>query len=341
MESVTKKEINAPLEKWEHLLAEAKQAMSKGEDAEISPSKIRPMPNQPRVYFSEESIRRLAHSMESVGQIQRGIIRRVKVDGEIEYEILDGERRWRSAIVAELNYRATIVEVSDEAVPFIIAAVANFNRENHTPTEVADSIDRMMQIGIPMEEIANILGISLHWAYQMHGLIKLTPEVREMLDPNQPKKDILPVTAAIHISKAHPDLQVELAQGVKEKRFSLATLRQEVVRASQNKGHHVRTRRREPRKILSIIESQSRQVLRVVNDFENYLKSEEAQAVLKTRSPEEILTLRNRITMARAKTGRINELFIASRQTLGFVETSGPSVTLIRLLMAFFCTETP
>src|SRR3989338_9213694 len=139
---------------------------------------------------------------------------RVAPDGKVEYELLDGERRWRAAKMAGLAYRATLVDLDDEAVPFIIAAVANFNREGHTPTEVSDSIAHMANLTIPMEEIASLLGISPFWAYQIHGLQKLHPDVRDMLDPTLPKDKMLPVTAAIQISKVDIRLQRDLAEKV-------------------------------------------------------------------------------------------------------------------------------
>ena len=59
----------------------------------------------------------------------------------------------------------------------------------------------MLNLEIPIEEIAKVFGISVIWATQIHLLQKLHPEVREMLDPSRPKKKILPVTAAIQIAR--------------------------------------------------------------------------------------------------------------------------------------------
>ncbi|MEI9966887.1 MAG: ParB N-terminal domain-containing protein [Candidatus Moraniibacteriota bacterium] len=104
--------------------------MASGKEVRVSPRSIRPLPNQPRKLFNHEGLLRLGHSMQLVGQIQPGIIRAVKAEVPIEYELLDGERRWRSAQMVELDYRATLIELDDDAVPWLIAAVANFNRES-------------------------------------------------------------------------------------------------------------------------------------------------------------------------------------------------------------------
>lgn len=202
--------MNAPQEnlrvdrsspKWKHLLRKARAALASGTEAEIDPKKIRQLKGQPRSTFNEASIDRLADSIEEIGQIQSGIVRVIPKSGIHEYELVDGERRWRAATKKGLKYRAKVIEIDDESLPFVIAAVANFNRENHTPIEVSDAIEKMLNLEIPIEEIAKVFGISVIWATQIHLLQKLHPEVREMLDPSRPKKKILPVTAAIQIAR--------------------------------------------------------------------------------------------------------------------------------------------
>ncbi|MBX4189614.1 ParB N-terminal domain-containing protein [Candidatus Parcubacteria bacterium] len=169
---------------WKLLLTKARKALAQGKEIECSPGCVRPMPGQPRQHFDLDGLKRLAESMLEVGQIYSGIVRRV-YDGAppVMYELLDGERRLRAADMVKIVYRARLIDCDDETARFIIAAVANFNRASHTPLEVSDSIERMRSINMPMEEIASLLGISLYWAYEMHGLQKLSPKVRAMMDP--------------------------------------------------------------------------------------------------------------------------------------------------------------
>ncbi len=267
---------------WIALLAKARKALAEGVEVRVDPSSIRRMPDQPRKYFNEDSLRRLADSMESIGQIQAGIIRRVTAPGGIKYELLDGERRWRAATMKGLDYKASLIEVDDEVIPFIIAAVANFNRENHTPTEVSDSIARMYNLGIPMEEIASALGISLHWAYQMHGLQNLHPEVRDMLDPNLGKK-VLGVSAAIQIAKVDLRLQLGLAKKILSRSLSLAGLRKEALRVSKEAGAHIRERQLEPNKRWLKIQANVRLLKEKIRDLESELSDPGLDVVLKDR----------------------------------------------------------
>lgn len=274
---------------WITLLASARKAIEEGVEIRVDPAKVRRMPDQPRTYFSSDSIARLSVSMKGIGQIVPGIIRRVESsnDDGIEYEILDGERRWRSAIIAGISYRALVVRVDNASVPFIIAAVANFNREGHTPTEVSDSIEHMRRLGIPMEEVAKILGISLNWATQMHILQRLTPEVRDMLDPNQVKSKILPVTSAIQIAKADQSLQLSLAKMVMERKMSIAEVRAKALKLSVEAGTYIRTRN-EPRKIWRSIENQTSQALRSLNEIERLLNDDGSDTLIRGRDTHEI-----------------------------------------------------
>ena len=103
-------ENNSEVE-WEALLASAQKAMAEGKEVRISPHLIRRMEGQPRTYFNSDSIVRLAVSMSTIGQIVPGIVRPVSDGDDVEYELLDGERRWRAALSADLTYRAIVVNI--------------------------------------------------------------------------------------------------------------------------------------------------------------------------------------------------------------------------------------
>jgi hypothetical protein len=194
--------------------------------------------------------------------------------------------------MAGLMYRAILVNVEDEHVPFLIAAVANFNREGHTPTEVSDSIEAMRKLKIPFEEIARMLGISPFWALQMHGLQKLDPVVRDMLDPELPKDQRLPVSAAVQISKIDKRHQVSLALRVIKSDVTLKGLRDEAVRISREAGTYVRTNKREPRRQWESARVLSLQLLRSAKELEHQLKSEGMDLVMSSKPHDHVCQLR-------------------------------------------------
>lgn len=256
---------------WEAVLDRVKTAMANSVQVMVEARRIRPMPNQPRKFFNELGMINLRQSIRQVGQIQAGIVRAIK-DGPdgITHELLDGERRWR-AVCAEglIFYRAQLVEIDDEAAPYMIAAIANFNRDGHTPMEVSDAIHqlRIGPVKVPMKAIAKMFGFTEVWTYQMHGLQNLHTEVRDMLDQNLPKDKILPVTAAIHISKLDRELQADLANKVLTKEVSLARLRDRVVETGVAHGKPVRIGKVTPSKAMESFLNRSVEAARLAGDL--------------------------------------------------------------------------
>lgn len=274
---------NEPVTNWRELLAEGKKALAKAVEIRVHPSKIYPLEGQPRTHFNEESIRLLVEAIDSVGQVYPGIVR-IGNRGEGTYEILDGERRWRAISRLNIPYRALRVEISNEAVPFLIAAMANFNREAHTPLEISDTIDRMYsRMQMPIEEIAKILGMKSEWAYQMLSLRNLHEKVRAMLDPTLPKDKRIAVTAAIQISKMDPSVQYDLARRAVKREVSIPELRKEAVRVSKERGTYIRTRRDAPWARWQSIGRRTNQFRRMADDLRGELSTDDMLNIVPAR----------------------------------------------------------
>jgi ParB/RepB/Spo0J family partition protein len=240
---------------WLQRLQEAQAAFENAKEITIDPMRIDPLPGQPRTHFDDEGIDALAQSIALVGQTDAGTVRRSPTKPR-RYELIDGERRLRAIQRLhenghpEIRYRATLVEMpgnySDDAA-FMLACVKNFNRVGHTSLEVSDAIRRMHEdMRIPMEQVAQFLGITAVWAYQMHGLQRLVKGVRDMLDPRLPRDEQLPVTAAILISRMHPRLQLETAHKVVARTVPIKTLRNHILTTSHDAGLEVGIRKEKP-----------------------------------------------------------------------------------------------
>ena len=271
------------------ILGRAKEALDSAVEVTIDVVLIRPYPNQPRKYFNPLGIQSLANSIAAGGQTTSGIVI-YKPDGCTTHELIDGERRWRAiSSIPEQHrplYKAKQIVADDDVVQFLISGVANFNREGHTAIETMETINRLIGFSFPMEEIASILGISVHWAYQIHGLIKLVPEVQALLDPTLPKKKQLPVTAAIQISKIEGRFQSQLAERVISKDVTLARLRNEVVKTARTAGSPIRIREVDPRKKLESLLNRARVLDRNASDFRNLASDPELKKHLKARPQE-------------------------------------------------------
>ncbi len=316
------------------LLGRVKKALDTAREVAVPASDIRRFPNQPRKYFNDDSIRRLSDSIDAGGQTTSGMIRKKAGDGQYEvvdlngrlelrskpgksgHELIDGERRWRGVLLIPETrrplYKAKLIEADDDVVRYLISGIANFNREGHTALEVMQTIDELVGFELPMKEIASLLGISESWAGQMHGLKKLAPEVRKLLDPKLPKPEQLPVVAAIQISKIEGKFQQGLAERVIRKDITLGRLRGEVVKVAQRAGSHIRIKDALPGRQWESFGNRVDVVLRTAGDAEDVLKKGEVNEIIRTR-PDEVRGLLRDIKEARETLSRVEDLIHKAR----------------------------
>ena len=276
---------------WLDLLEKARKALAGAREVILATDEIQGMPGQPRTHFDPDSIERLSVSMQSVGQIQPGIVRIARGAGrKAKYELIDGERRWRAAQKRKLRYRALLVEIDDASVSFLVAATANFNREAHTPLEVSDSIARMVALDMPQREVARVLGLHETWVGQLYGLQQLSKPVRALMDPTLPRDDRLPVSAAVQIAKvAEGSLQLQLAKRVLARKVTLGGLRAEVVRVAKATGAPVRERELKPSDRWRSLTRRAKWLSTQVRDLETLLgPADQVQADFANRPAPEL-----------------------------------------------------
>ncbi len=268
------------------LLGRVKKALDSAQDLSLPATDIRPYAGQPREHFDEVKIAQLSNAIDLGGQTTKGLIRHKPA--ETPYELIDGERRWRAIMLIPAErrplYKASVIEADDDVIQFLIAGIANFNRVGHTPVEIMRTIDQYhVGFKIPMKEIAGLLGISEMWAYAMHGLKNLAPPVLAMLDPELPKDKLLPVTAAIQISKIEPKHQMGLAVQVLNKSISLTKLRSEVVKVAKREGSYVRVREVSPLKQWESFGNKLEVILRMTGDSKTIFDKREIDLLIKNR----------------------------------------------------------
>lgn len=211
------------------ILDRVRRAMSTAELVTLNPRKIRPMPDQPRKFFDPERLAALSESLRSYGQIMPGFVRGVPLDDEgSDHELLDGERRWRASLMADISYRALRIEIDDEAARYVISIIANFNRAEHTTMEISDSIKVMMEeLKMTQAEIGEALGMHPVYISRYYGLQRLVPGVRDLLDPNlvKDKKKRLTRSAAFELALLSPHAQLAKAEALIRGEISMTDLR--------------------------------------------------------------------------------------------------------------------
>ncbi|MEV6931528.1 ParB/RepB/Spo0J family partition protein [Dactylosporangium sp. NPDC051485] len=130
--------------------------------AEIPVGAIVPNPKQPRQVFDDEAIEELKTSIEEVGFLQPIVVRELRdIDGEKQYELVMGERRWRAAqALGKEAIPAIVRETRDDAM-LRDALLENIHRANLNPLEEAAAYQQLLdEFGVTHEELAKRIGRS-------------------------------------------------------------------------------------------------------------------------------------------------------------------------------------
>ncbi len=195
----------------------------------IPRNRICPLPNQPREYFDPVKLRELAGSIKAAGQIQAIIVTEIK-SPDFDFQLLEGQRRWLACEMVGVDLmKALICNVTDEANKFLISFIANFGHEDHTPMEIARGISRIMrEKGLTANTIAVMVGKSVGWIDQYKGLLRLHEKLQARMGPKVPEAERLTLSVAIDLSSKSLDLQLELAEEIRERGLKLHQARSHI-----------------------------------------------------------------------------------------------------------------
>ncbi len=141
---------------------------------------LRPMPDQPRKSFDEGSLDELAQSIKSRGLLQPIVVRETQGDGQ--YQIIAGERRWRAAQRAQLHQVPVIIRDFDDQTAFELAIIENIQREQLNAWEEGNGYARLIENhGYTQEALAKIVGKSRSHVANLIRLQGLPVSVHNML----------------------------------------------------------------------------------------------------------------------------------------------------------------
>ena len=144
---------------------------------EISISRIKPNPNQPRRNFPEEELGELADSIREHGILQPLLIQAGSGGG---YELVSGERRLRAAEIAGLStVPSIIVDPQKPGGSLTIALVENVQRTDLNAIELARAYKRLQEeFGRTQEEIAKMVGKSRSQVTNTLRLLELPDDIQ-------------------------------------------------------------------------------------------------------------------------------------------------------------------
>ena len=185
----------------------------------INPDKIIINPQQPRTNFSESALNDLAESIRQHGIIQPLIVTK-KGD---KYELIAGERRWRSAKLIGLKEVPVIVREEKEQKKLELALIENLQRENLNPLETARAYKRLIdEFNITQEEAAKKIGKARSSVANALRLLALPLAVQDALVSGK-------------ISEAHAKYLLGLENEAKQLNMLKKILRQNLTVAETDK----------------------------------------------------------------------------------------------------------
>ncbi len=153
----------------------AETAEQGGGSMQVPISKVFPNPDQPRKFFDENALGDLARSIKEHGVISPLVVNKTK-DGT--YMIIAGERRYRAAKRAGLEYIPVIVRELGPREIQEISLIENLQREDLNPIEAAYGMKKLMEeYNLTQEVLAERIGKSRPAIANTMRLLTLADEV--------------------------------------------------------------------------------------------------------------------------------------------------------------------
>lgn len=168
-------------------------------------------PGQPRVVFDSGALARLGKALRKRQQQPcRVIPHKDPHNSSIKWMLVDGERRWRAARSVKMENLWVCYEPGvDQDNIHESSLAANFNREGHTKMDTARALQKEIDQGKVVEDLAELVGWSETNVRNYLDLLKLHPEMQEMLD-HKDKERRLPLRVAIALARFPKDKQRKL-----------------------------------------------------------------------------------------------------------------------------------
>jgi ParB family chromosome partitioning protein len=184
----------------------------------ISIEKLKSGQYQPRKHFDKQAIDELAASIKEHGILQPLVVRAV---GGGQFEIIAGERRWRAAQVAGLHEVPSIIKTYDNQKTLELSLIENLQREDLNPIEEAEGYQRLMnEFSLTQEKVAEKVGKERATVANALRLLRLAPEIREMVQKGQ----ISQGHAKVLLALTDLNQQKELAKTITENGLSVRKL---------------------------------------------------------------------------------------------------------------------
>jgi len=172
-------------------------------------------------HFSEEEFDEFVESIKSKGLLQPVIVCKGSPDLKKPYTLLDGKNRLEA--YKRLNYKTIPIQVVKQEDPLAYSLHVNLHRGNVDPIELAEIIDKMIENGKTLTEIAQMLKLSESRASKLRKLTKLPSSIKEELRQRK-----LSIEHALEIQSITDDTRKQeiIAKEVIKRGMSVSELRE-------------------------------------------------------------------------------------------------------------------
>lgn len=145
-------------------------------------AKIRPNPFQPRRTFAPEELEDLQSSIRENGLLQPPVVRPDPADPQATYQLVAGERRFRSVEALGWTELPVIIREVDDRTLLVLALVENIQREALDPLEEAEGYRVLMEeFGLTQAAVAEAVGRNRATVANTIRLLRLPPSVQQHL----------------------------------------------------------------------------------------------------------------------------------------------------------------
>ena len=156
---------------------------------EILVDRVRPSPHQPRKVFDPAELDDLVASIQEYGVLQPIKATCHDDGGDISYELIFGERRWRAAVQAGLETIPAIVvspDENDEVGWAVQGLVENLHRADLNPTETLAGLRGLKALAnCSWSQLAPLVGRSRRTMYYYRALDQMSEEIQELVASGQ------------------------------------------------------------------------------------------------------------------------------------------------------------
>ncbi len=250
--------------------------------AEVALSDIAPNPQQPRVWFDEDSLGELAASITEVGVLQPVVVR--PGDPEGTYVLIAGERRVRAAGVAGLTTIPAVIRSAESDERYLTEAlIENVQRKDLSPLEEAAAYRNLLEdFGMTHEQVASRVGKSRSAVTNTLRLLQLPVPIQGMLE----REELSAGHARALLSLDDEAYAVHIAQQAVAEGWSVRTV-EEAVKVRDG-GEPVRPSGIAPMRPAAIIELEERLSERLATTVTIKTKGEGGRMVIRYGSLEHL-----------------------------------------------------